>query len=346
MPELLWGHPDLSAASNRETAWLWHGYIALRHITLLTSQWKSGKTTLLSVLLARMKSGGDLAGSRVSPARAVIVSEESPDHWLRRASALDLTDHVGWFCRPFNARPTLAEWTDLIDRLAALYTERSIRLVAIDPLASFLPAASENDSAGMLTALLPFQRLVRLGMALLLIHHPKKGETTSGQASRGSGALPSFADILIEMSILGKPGDQNRKRQLHAFSRDPETPSERVIELTADGRDYQNCGTLIDVEFTDHWPTVQSILENALHKLTRKEIRRAWAHKMAKPIVGVRTDIRRGGDDPRRSVNLMLAQSCDRFLELPLGERDNFRWIAQRIARLAQEIGTKLARVR
>src|SRR5580765_1543020 len=145
MPDLLWGHPDLSTASSHETTWLWQGYIALRQITLLTSQWKSGKTTLLSVLLARMKTGGDLAGSRVSPARAVIVSEESPDHWLRRAAGLGLTDHVGWFCRPFNARPTQAEWIDLIDRLAALYTERSVRLVAIDPLASILPAASEND---------------------------------------------------------------------------------------------------------------------------------------------------------------------------------------------------------
>jgi len=279
MPDLLWGHPDLSAASSRQTSWLWQGYIAQSQITLLTSQWKSGKTTLLSILLARMKTGGDLAGSSVSPARAVIVSEESPDHWLRRAASLDFTDHVGWFCRPFNARPTHTEWTDLIDRLAALYTERSVRLVAIDPLASFLPAASENDSAGMLTALLPLQRLVRLGMALLLIHHPKKGETTTGQAARGSGALPSFADILIEMSFIGKPGDRSRKRRLCAFSRDPETPSERVIELTADGLDYQNCGTLIDVEFTDHWPTVHSILENALHKLTRKEIRRAWPRR-------------------------------------------------------------------
>src|SRR5262245_19223284 len=88
MPDLLWGHPDLHAASSRETAWLWHGYIALRQITLLTSQWKSGKTTLLSVLLGRMKSGGDLAGSRVAPARAVIISEESPDQWLRRAAKL------------------------------------------------------------------------------------------------------------------------------------------------------------------------------------------------------------------------------------------------------------------
>jgi hypothetical protein len=36
-------------------------------------------------------------------------------------------------------------------------------------------------------------------MSVLLVHHPRKGKTLAGQAARGSGALPSFVDILIEM---------------------------------------------------------------------------------------------------------------------------------------------------
>src|SRR5437764_1351693 len=52
--------------------WLWHGYLASGNLTLLTSQWKSGKTSLVAVLLARMAQGGELAGHAVKPGRAVI----------------------------------------------------------------------------------------------------------------------------------------------------------------------------------------------------------------------------------------------------------------------------------
>src|SRR5690606_8737705 len=38
--------------------WIWQGYLARGATTLLTSQWKAGKTTLVSVLLARLARGG------------------------------------------------------------------------------------------------------------------------------------------------------------------------------------------------------------------------------------------------------------------------------------------------
>src|SRR5262245_33402532 len=49
---------DLLASASTEVSWLWHGYLARGGVTLLTSQWKAGKTTLLSVLLARLETGG------------------------------------------------------------------------------------------------------------------------------------------------------------------------------------------------------------------------------------------------------------------------------------------------
>src|SRR5262249_39390829 len=48
---------DLNAAAQKQFAWLWQGYLAPGNVTLLTSQWKSGKTTLVSILLARLKEG-------------------------------------------------------------------------------------------------------------------------------------------------------------------------------------------------------------------------------------------------------------------------------------------------
>src|SRR5437899_3206097 len=77
VPPALW-LSDLAAAAQTQPSWLWHGYLAPGNVTLLTGQWKHGKTTLLAVLLAKLKAGGQLAGLRLAAARAVVVSEEGP----------------------------------------------------------------------------------------------------------------------------------------------------------------------------------------------------------------------------------------------------------------------------
>jgi hypothetical protein len=243
---------------------------------LLTSQWKAGKTTLASVLLARMKNGGELAGLPVAAGRAVVISEEAPEHWHRRAQMLDLGDHVGWFCRPFGDRPRPADWLSLLDRIADLHAARPLSLVVIDPLAAFLPTGSENDAGCVLTALLPLQRLTGAGLSVLAQHHPSKGRVRAGQAARGSGALSGYADILIEMRWYANPASADRRRRLSAFSRFDETPSERVVELAADGMDYRSLGTLEDAHFADAWSHLVAALERADHKLTRAEIRGRW----------------------------------------------------------------------
>src|SRR4051794_30842090 len=53
---------DLLRSVQGPTRWLWDGYIAAGSISLLTSLWKSGKTTLVSLLLAQMSKGGTFAG--------------------------------------------------------------------------------------------------------------------------------------------------------------------------------------------------------------------------------------------------------------------------------------------
>src|SRR3954468_1953129 len=104
LPAELW-LDDLRRLAGERMTWLWHGYLAPGNITLLTSQWKSGKTTLVAVLLDRLKHGGALAGLPLTAGKAVIVSEEGPTHWYRCSLKLDFADHVCWFCRPFRGKP-------------------------------------------------------------------------------------------------------------------------------------------------------------------------------------------------------------------------------------------------
>jgi hypothetical protein len=75
------GEPKSNSA---EMNWLWRGFLAPGQQTLLTSLWKSGKTTLLAVLLSRMKDGGELLGLPVRPCWALVLSEENPALWGMR----------------------------------------------------------------------------------------------------------------------------------------------------------------------------------------------------------------------------------------------------------------------
>jgi hypothetical protein len=61
---------------------------------LLVSQWKSGKTTLLALLLARRATGGTLAERDVVPGRTVVVSEKDLSLWQKRRARLDFGDRL------------------------------------------------------------------------------------------------------------------------------------------------------------------------------------------------------------------------------------------------------------
>jgi hypothetical protein len=266
---------SLRAGAGADLRWLWHGYLAPGVVTLLSSQWKTGKTTLTSILLARMKAGGNLAGLPLAAGRAVVVSEEPAEQWVRRGGRLDLEEHVGWYCRPFRGRPRPGQWEALLERVAEEAGPRGVGLAVIDPLAAFYPGKSENDACAMLDALAPLQRLAARGLAVLTLHHPSKKEV-DGPSGRGSGALLGCADVLVEMRWYRRAGEADRRRRLVALSRFDETPRQLVVELNAEGTDYLAHGDFAAAEFASHWGVLEGLLRPAERKLTRREIYRAW----------------------------------------------------------------------
>jgi len=266
---------DLRPAA-ADVPWLWDGYLAPYRTTLLTSQWKSGKTTLISVLLARRAAGGTLAGRALKPGRTAVVSEEPHDLWEQRRRTLDFGDGAAFYFQPFHYhKPSYEQWDQLLQSVAALRRE-GVDLLVIDPLATFLPAYSESASDLMLMALSKLDRVIRAGMSVLLLHHPKKGPTVAGQAARGPGALSHFVDILVEMRPFRSLDDDDRRRVLHGWSRHPDTPRQLVIEWNADGTDYRGLGTVADAEYHAHWAQLEAFFATAPDKLTRRELRALW----------------------------------------------------------------------
>ena len=226
---------ELASATPPRLAWLWHGYLAPGRITALISPPKSGKTTLASHLLARLAQGGELAGLPVAPGRAIVISEEAACDWDARCRQFALGPNVQFLCRPFKgARPTDAEWFALIAGLEALHRQEPFDLVVLDALATLLPGYAETCAPKMLDCLLPLQSLANLGPAVWLLHHPAKAKSADGQMARGSGALPGFADIVMEMRCVRRARSVDRRRRICAYSRYLETPRHLIIELTVE----------------------------------------------------------------------------------------------------------------
>jgi hypothetical protein len=259
-----------------DTQWLWRGYLAAGQLTLLTSPWKSGKTTLLSVLLARLQAGGQLLDLEVRPARALVLSEENLALWHMRHQRLALGEHVQVICQPFAGKPADEHWRALLEQSADHVGTEGGRLLVIDTVATLMPAGVETNADCMVRALAPLRRLAEQGLAIWLMHHPYKGKARPGEWSRGSGSLPASVDIALEMHPFCADDLADRRRLLLGWSRHEETPRRRLMEWTADGADYQVLAETSDGEFDRGWSALRRVLSAGEGPQTAAAILRHW----------------------------------------------------------------------
>src|SRR5205085_8628113 len=89
----------------RSIPWIWEGVLAEGAVTLLSAPEKTGKTTLLSLLLDRRRSGGQLLGRDVYPGKTLLCSEENERLWALRQPPLDFGPDL-IFHRPSSDCPT------------------------------------------------------------------------------------------------------------------------------------------------------------------------------------------------------------------------------------------------
>ncbi|CAN5425185.1 hypothetical protein BH11PLA2_BH11PLA2_44130 [soil metagenome] len=270
---------SFAASPNPELPWLWDGLLAPGMITLMTSRWKAGKTTLVSRLLKGLTKGETFAGSQLKPAKAVVLTEEPLSLWQHRHQSGEYGPGIQFSCRPFRGLPTPQQWADLLRELAETPTD----LIVIDPLVMFLPGPIENSASSLVNALEPLHALSDQGKALLLLHHPRKGGPADEISPRGTGALTGLADILIDLDRPLNSGLSDRVRRLRVTSR-LRGSFRRLIELTEDGRDYIVLPEPADKEgFEAGWPVLKDLLDDADNRMTRKAILQGWPDDHDKP---------------------------------------------------------------
>jgi hypothetical protein len=226
--------PITAIGPSRPPDWVWEGYMARGYITLLTGLWKGGKSTLLAHLIRDLCRSSGLAEG-LPQIKVLVVSEESPSIWTKRRDELALTEQLHLVCRPFKGRATADDWQELIRLIEASVKAEDYGLVILDTLAALWPVMDENNATDVLTALMPLVQITSARAALLLVHHPRKGDATEGQATRGSGALPGFVDVILELRRYAAQDPGDTRRVLTAYSRFDETPAETVLDLTGEG---------------------------------------------------------------------------------------------------------------
>jgi hypothetical protein len=222
---------EMSAASE-PLAWRWQGYLAEGYVTLLIGMWKAGKSTLLGHLLREMVTGGQLAYS-VRKGRALVLSEERESMWAIRGSSLGIDpEHHRFICNPLHRRFKKDEWPQWIAHIKDLCGEFECDTLVIDTISDYWPVLDENRSEEQADALKPLNVFRDLGLATLVYHHPRKGESVRGQNARGSGYIQGWSDINLEFKVVG-----GTKRKIESASRFDETPLKQLVELV-EGR-YQ-----------------------------------------------------------------------------------------------------------
>ena len=112
--------------------------MAEQAVTLLSAPEKTGKTTLLSLLLDRRRAGGQLLGRDVYPGRTVLCTEEHDRLWALRQPPLDFGPEL-IFLRSQSEAPTRRRWARIINDLYGFSLLEEPLLVVIDSAVSFLP---------------------------------------------------------------------------------------------------------------------------------------------------------------------------------------------------------------
>ena len=166
------------------------------------------------------------------PVTALIFSEEPDDSMREKVEACGLERAFIMFGWELAGRT----WADKVAVLVALAQHRGHDILFVDNTSR---AAQIEDEGGVefARAVEKLQEACRTaGLTLIIDVHHKKGRDSIENKTRGGTGVQGAVDINVEVERVG--GHSSRKRRLTAFGRVRATNWQKVIELSADGREY------------------------------------------------------------------------------------------------------------
>lgn len=275
--------------ADHEIKWLVPGYVAEGAITLLTGRAKaSGKSTFAAHMLSRVLDGHFFLG-QVTQKSAVIYLTEERDTFaelLKRSGLLGRSEFR--FLRYDPSRD--ATFAEQVAAARQVAKEIGARILVVDTIAQFLALRgdTENEAGAALEALKPLQEAAKDGLAVIAIHHEKKGGGDVGDAGRGSSAFAGAVDIIVS---LRRPEGQTSPgvRVLHALSRFPSTPSIQFVELTDHGYETRDEAGVVtsaaEKILLESAPTTEAEALPISALIAGTDVKEATARKAAKKLL-------------------------------------------------------------
>lgn len=193
-----------------EPNWIWGGSVAAGFITVVGGRPKVGKSTVIYEMIDRLVRGEtEFLGAPLAPTDVVIVSEE---HAVTALSKLSDSPRLHVATRD-TAWPQ-PDWPTLIRATAAEAKRTGARLVLIDSFMFWAQLGGDagNDAGAVQEAVNVLVEVARQGVAVVLIHHQRKGGGDFGEALLGSTAFAANADIIIEVERLDEGAPPNYRR--------------------------------------------------------------------------------------------------------------------------------------
>jgi hypothetical protein len=258
------GHTNAGVQKQEKSIpWFWDGVLAEGAVTLLSAPEKIGKTTLLSLLLDRLRAGGELLGRTVYPGKTILCSEESDHLWALRQPPLDFGPDL-LFHQPPGPFPMRGRWCRFINELhELLFPERKFDILVIDTAVNFIPITNRNKQT-LRWALSTLQEVAGIPVGVLILN----------QSRNVHRPLAAFADIVIEMTVPRTVGI-TRRRIFSGVGRYPGTLQTATADLNPEGTDY----ILVPDSPAPPRPlfsTLQTLLAASPTPLTRRELLERW----------------------------------------------------------------------
>jgi hypothetical protein len=183
-------------------------------ITELSAKIKAGKTTFTGAMLRAIFAGEPIIGLRTQRAPILYLTEEGPNTFrsmLWRAGLLDECDlHV-----LMRGSAPKMPWPQLVkDVVLPRAVEIGAMGIIVDTLSRWagVKGDQENHAGAAAEAMEPLEDLRHEGMAVLTIHHDKKGDAGQmADASRGSSAWGGAGDVLAWFQNPNVNGHPNRR---------------------------------------------------------------------------------------------------------------------------------------
>jgi hypothetical protein len=202
--------------------WLAPGYLMRGAVSALSGQGSGGKSSLVvrwTIALATGQAVGEFRPGKPSKVVNYNVEDDELEQRRRYSAALRASnqkpaDVAGQVirCGPesigtlFERHPDTGRIvpTAAMDALEALCKETGADVLVCDPLAE-LHNAEENDNTAMRAVIAAFRGLAkRLNIAVLLLHHDRKGNNTPGDMDRlrGASAITGAVRVLLTLTSM------------------------------------------------------------------------------------------------------------------------------------------------